>query len=138
MIDKIYFLYCSLIAFSGFTIGFYGIMARHKIELETKKGLKKGFDFDTDEGNTYFAEKFENWRSGSFFDSQIAPSIGVFVALSGFCINMIYNSFWNSLFLIIISYTAYLIIVNILKWYIQIVSILTLLVSIVFISLKLT
>jgi hypothetical protein len=136
MIDKLYFLYCILLTFSGFVIGFYGIMARHKIELETKNGLNKGFDFDSDEGTFYFAKKFENWNAGSYFDSQLAPFSGILIALVGAGVNLNYNSWWTSLLLLFIAYITYLLVVNLLKSRIQILSILTLLVSIVLIILN--
>lgn len=137
MIDNLNFIYCSILSFSGFAIGFYGIMAKYKIEVETKIGINKGFDFETDEGNAYFSERFENWKAGSYFDSQIAPLIGIVVALTGAGINLISNTWWSSILLLFISYILYLLVVKLLKWKIQIISMLTLLISGILIIIKL-
>lgn len=131
MIDTIYFIYCAILSYSGFAIGFYGIMAKHKIEMETRIGMDKGFDFDTDKGNAYFAERFENWKVGSYFDSQFAPISGILIALAGAGLNLISNSWWTSILLLIIAYIIYLQVVKLLKWKIQILSMLTLLISII-------
>ena len=138
MIDNIYFIYCLILSFSGFAIGFYGIMAKHRIEMETKIGMTKGYDFDTDEGNAYFARKYENWKAGSYFDSQIAPLSGIVIALVGAGLNIISNSWWSSILLLILAYIMYLIAIKIFKWKIQFVSILTLIISIILIVIKLT
>lgn len=137
MADKLYFFYCSLLSLSGFIIGFYGIMARHKIEMETRIGMDKGFDFDTDEDNAYFARKFENWTVGSYFDSQIAPLTGILIALIGAGLNLIYNSWWTSIMLLFIAYIVYLQSVKLIKSKVQILSMLTLLISIILIVIRL-
>lgn len=59
MIDALYLIYCTILSFSGFVIAFYGIMARHKIEQETRIGMNRGFDFDTDEGNEYLRKNMK-------------------------------------------------------------------------------
>lgn len=138
MIDNLYFIYCLILSFSGFAIGFYGIMAKHRIEMETKIGMNKGYDFDTNEGNAYFARKYENWKAGSFFDSQFAPLSGIVIALIGAGLNIISNSWWSSILLLILAYIMYLIAIKIFKWKIQLVSILTLIISIILIVIKLT
>ena len=89
MIDNLYFIYCTIFSFSGFAIGFYGIMAKHKIEMETRIGMDKGFDFDTDKGNAYFAKRYENWKAGLYFDSKFAPIIGILTAFTGAGLNWI-------------------------------------------------
>lgn len=137
MIDALYLIYCTILSFSGFVIAFYGIMARHKIEQETRIGMNRGFDFDTDEGNEYFAEKYENWRAGSYFDSQIAPLTGILIVLTGAGLNLINNSWWTSILLLFIAYIFYLQIVKLLKWKVQILSILTLLISVILIITRL-
>jgi hypothetical protein len=137
MIDNLYFIYCSILSFSGFAIGFYGIMAKHKIEMETRIGVDKGFEFDTDEGNSYFAERFENWKAGSSFDSQFAPIIGILIALTGAGLNLISNSWWSSILLLFVAYMIYLQVVKFAKWKIQIISMLTLLISAILIIIKL-
>lgn len=111
-------------------------MAKYKIEIETKIGINKGFEFDTDEGNTYFSERFENWKAGSYFDSEIAPIVGILIALSGAGINLIINSWWSSLILLFMSYIFYLQAIKLLKWRIQITSMLTLLISIISIIIR--
>lgn len=138
MTDNLYFIYCLILAFSGLVIGFYGIMAKHRIEMETKIGMNKGYDFDTDEGNAYFARKYDNWKAGSYFDSQIAPLSGIVIALIGAGLNIISNSWWSSILLLILAYIVYLIAIKILKWKIQLVSILTLVISVILIVIKLT
>lgn len=130
MIDKFYFFYCTLLSFSGFVFALYGVMARHKIEMETKIGLKKGFDFETNEGNEYFSEKFENWRAGSSFVSSKALLVGVLVIILGIGLNLMKNEWWTSFSLLVIAYFLYLQIVKLLKWKIQLLSILTFLTSI--------
>ena len=137
MIDKLYFFYCTLLSFSGYVFAFYGVMARHKIEMETKIGLEKGFDFDTDHGNEYFAEKFENWKTGSSFDSSKALLVGVLIILLGAGLNLVNNKWWTSILLLFIAYVFYLQIVKLLQWKIQFLSILTLLISIILITIKL-
>ena len=137
MIDNLYFIYCTILSFSGFAIGFYGIMAKHKIEMETRIGMDKGFDFDTDKGNAYFAERYENWKAGSYFDSQFAPITGILIAFTGAGLNLINNNWWTSILLLFIAYIVYLQAVKLLKWKIQIVSMLTLLISIILIIIKL-
>jgi hypothetical protein len=133
MTDNLHFIYCAILSFSGFTIGFYGIMAKHRIELETKIGMNKGYNFDTDKGNAYFAERYENWKVGSYFDSQIAPLCGIVIALIGTGLNLINNSWWTSILLLIIAYLVYLVAIKIFNWKIQIVSILTLILSVIMI-----
>lgn len=137
MIDSLYFIYCSTLSFSGCVIGFYGIMAKHKIEMETRIGMNRGFDFDSDEGNAYFARRYEQWKAGSYFDSQIAPLTGILIAMTGAGLNLIINAWWSSILLLIISYIIYQIAINVLKWKIQIFSILTLIVSIMMITITL-
>lgn len=137
MIDKLYFIYCSLLTFSGFVIAFYGIMARHQIELETRNGLNKGYDFDSEDGNAYFAKNFENWREGEYFNSKKAPLFGISIIIIGAGLNLICNTWWTSLLLLFLSYNFYLYSVKLVKWRIQIASILTLLISIILIILKL-
>ncbi|MFT7628960.1 MAG: hypothetical protein ACI9AT_002497 [Ulvibacter sp.] len=51
MIDNLYLVYCLILSLSRFAIGFYGIMAKHRIEMETKIGMNKGYGFDTDKAN---------------------------------------------------------------------------------------
>lgn len=138
MIDLIYFVYCTILSFSGFAVGFYGIMAKHKIEMETRMGMDKGFDFDTDNGNAYFAERFENWKAGSYFNSQFAPISGILIALTGAGLNLISNSWWSSILLLFIAYIVYLQVVKLLKWRIQILSMLTLLISVALLITRLT
>lgn len=137
MIDKLYFFYCTLLSFSGYVFAFYGVMARHKIEMETKIGLQKGFDFDTDDGNEYFAEKFENWKAGSSFDSSKALFVGVLIILLGAGLNLVNNKWWTSILLLFIAYIIYLQIVKLLKWKIQFLSMLTFLISTILIITKL-
>ena len=137
MIDVLFFIYCAILSFTGFVIGFYGIMAKHKIEMETKIGMNNGFDFDTDEGNAYFAQRFENWRAGSYFDSQFAPISGILIALCGAGLNLNINSWWTSIILLIVAFILYQIAVNILKWKIQIMSMLTGIVSVILIIVAL-
>jgi len=131
MIDNFHFIYCTILSFSRFAIGFYGIMAKHRIELETKIGMNKGYNFNTDKGNAYFAERYENWKVGSYFDSQIAPLSGIVIALIGAGLNLINNSWWTSILLLIIAYVVYLVAIKIFNWKIQIVSVLTLILSVI-------
>lgn len=137
MIDKLYFFYCFLLTFSGFVIAFYGIMARHQIELETRNGLNKGYDFESIDGNAYFAQKFKNWQAGEYFHSQMAPLIGISIIIIGVGLNLICNTWWTSILLLFLSYNFYLYSVKLVKWRIQTTSILTLLISIILIILKL-
>lgn len=137
MFDKLYFIYCCVFSFSGFVVGFYGIMAKHKIEMERQIGINKGIDIYSSYGRTYFTKKFEKWKAGSIFDSQIAPLIGVIISFTGAGLNFIYNSWWSSILLILLSYIFYLQLVKFIKWKIQVVSILTLLISTVLIIIKL-
>ena len=51
MIENLYLVYCLILSLSGFNLGFDGIMAKHRIEMETKIGRNKGCDFDTDKAN---------------------------------------------------------------------------------------
>ena len=129
MIDKLYFFYCTLLSFSGYVFALYGVMARHKIKMETKIGLEKGFDFDKDDGNEYFAEKFENWKAGSSFESSKALLVGVLIILLGDGLNLVNNKWWTSILLFFIAYILYLQIVKLLKWKIQFLSMLTFLIS---------
>lgn len=137
MIDKLYFFYCALLTFSGFVFAFYGVLARNKIEMETKIGLKKGFDFDSDDGNEYFAKKFENWKAGSSFDSSKAILVGVLIIFSGAVLNIVINKLWTSILLLFTAYVFYLQFVKLLKWKIQLFSILTFILSLILIVFKL-
>ena len=137
MIDKLYFIYCTLLSFSGFVFAFYGVFARNKIEIETKIGLEKGFDFDTDEGNQYFAQKFENWKAGSIFQSSNFIFTGVLVVLLGAGFNLANNKWWTSILILFIAYILYLQVVKLLKWKIQFISILIFLISTTLILIKL-
>lgn len=137
MIDKLYFFYCTLLTFSGFVFAFYGVLARNKIEMETKIGLKKGFDFDSDDGNKYFAKKFENWKAGSSFDSSKAILVGVLIIFSGTVLNNVINKLWTSILLLFTAYVFYLQFVKLLKWKIQLFSILTFILSLILIVFKL-
>lgn len=137
MADKIYFFYCSLLSYSGFTIGFYGIMAKHKIDLETRIGMNKGYELLTDEGRAYFNRKYKNWKAGLFFDSQLASLIGILIALAGAGLNLIYNAWWSSILVILLAYIVYLKSANSLKMKVQILSVFTLFISIILIIIRL-
>jgi hypothetical protein len=137
MIDKLYFFYCTLLSFSGYVFALYGVMARHKIEMETKMGLEKGFDFDTEDGNEYFANKFKNWKAGTSFDSSNALLIGFVFVLLGGGLNLVNNKWWTSVLLLFLAYFFYLQIVKLLKWKIQFLSLLTFLISTILITIKL-
>ena len=136
MIDNLYFIYCSILSFSGFVIAFYGILAKHKIEKETEIGMDKGFNFDTDDGYAYFAERFENWTAGAYFESQFAPIIGIIIAFLGAGLNLIINSWWSSIMLMVVAYLVYLQVVKLVKSKIQIISLLALLISAILIFIK--
>ena len=53
----------TILAFSGFCIGFYGALSQAMIETETKIGMQKGFDQFTDDGAEYLARKYEKWKA---------------------------------------------------------------------------
>lgn len=137
MVDIQYFFYCLLLAFSGMSIGFYGLFAKNKIDKETGIGLKRGFDFDSDLGVEYFANRFQNWRTGEYFESPLAPMVGIIIALLGSVLSIVLNSWWTCLVVLLGAYILYLVMINIFKWTIQLISMLTLLVSVILILLRL-
>jgi hypothetical protein len=137
MNDNLYLIYCTALSLSGFIMAFYGIMARHKIELETRIGLNKGFKFDTHEGNKYFSEKYHNWRCGAIFHSEIALLLGLLIALTGTGLNLINNSWWTSILILFIAYIFYLVIVEIFKWKAQFLSLFALVISVILIIIRL-
>lgn len=130
MIDTLFFIYCTILAFSGFVLAFYAILAQSRIDLEAENGLKKGISFDTQEGTAYFARRFDQWNVGSLFKSEVAPIVGIIIALIGSGINLIHNSWWTSILTLGGGYILYLVVSDILKSKVQIVSILSLLLSI--------
>ena len=137
MIDNLFFIYCALLSFSGFIIAFYKVLSQEVIGLEVKIGMEKGFDFDTDDGNEYFAERIDKWKVGTLFNSKFAVLIGLIIVLAGASLNLIKNSWWTSLLLLFISYFLYLYITKLLKYRAQLVSILILFTSIILIIFKL-
>ena len=137
MIDKIYFIYSAIFSFSGFAIGFYGTMAQYKIEKIITNAKNLGFDSDSDLWSELFAKKIEKWKAGEFFDSQLSTIVGLLIAFSGAGLNLVYNNWWTSILLLLISYIVYLQAVDLLKWKIQILSLLTLSISIILIIIKL-
>lgn len=136
MIDFYYFTYCTIMSFCGFSFGFYGLMAKHSIDLETKKGLENGYDMESEEGVKYFARKFEEWKAGSKFVSKNASRNGIIISLIGAILNLYFNSWWTSIMLMVVAYFAYLQIVKIFKYRIQIISILGFILSIILIATK--
>jgi hypothetical protein len=134
MIEKVYFIYCAILSFSGFT---FGLMAQHNIDRETKGGIDNGYDMDSEEGIKYFARKFEQWKAGSRFVSKNASRNGIIIALIGAILNLYFNSWWSSILLMIIAYFTYLQVVKKIKYRIQIISILGFIISIILITIKL-
>lgn len=127
--NNILLISTTLLAFSGFAIAFYGTMSRSMIEKETKKGMNKGIDSFTDEGSEYFARKYEKWKAGNFFNSDIAVIVGLLTVLASTIINYLKNPWWSSIITLIVGYIIYLIISKTVGWKVQFISLIILLLS---------
>jgi hypothetical protein len=130
-------LYSSILSFSGFAIAFYGILAESKIEKITSIGINKRISFNTDKGAEFYAEKFEKWKAGSYFVSKSALPFGILVSLSAGILNILDNPLWTFIVVLISGYITYLIIAQIIGWYIQTISILTTIISSILIIINL-
>ncbi len=128
-------LSCILLSFSGFAIAFYGILANATIENIAVEGMNKGIDQETDEGAEYYAKRFDKWKAGTLFVSQGAFIIGLLISIIAAIISVLEHSWWTFLVVIFAGYIAYFILAKIIGWYIQILSIITLLLSAILIVL---
>ncbi|OXG04867.1 hypothetical protein BC749_105134 [Flavobacterium araucananum] len=120
-----------ILSFSGFAISLYGVLSQSMIDHETKIGLLKGYEFDSDEGEEYFAEKFEKWKAGNFFISKNAFISGLSIILLSLILNTIINPWWSSLIVLVVGYFTYLIISKIIGWQVQLLSFLTGIISLI-------
>lgn len=127
---------CILLSFSGFVIAFYGVLANATIENIAVEGMDKGIDQETDEGAEYYAKRFDKWKAGTLFVSKGAVLIGLLISLIAAIISVFEHSWWTFLVVIIAGYVAYFILAKIIGWYIQILSIITFLVSVILIVLN--
>ena len=130
-------LYCIILSFSGFVIAFYGILAESQIEKITAIGINKGISFETDQGAEFYAQKFNKWKSGSYFVSKSAVTYGVIISIIAGIICVLNNPWWTFIVVLIGGYVAYLVIAKVIGWYIQLLSMLTLIVSIILIIINL-
>ena len=135
MNDVTLFTYCSIISFSGFSIAFYGTLSQKMIENISFLEHKKGYDLDKDE--EHFSKKFELWNCGSFFLEGKAVIIGLFIAFLGSLINLISNQWWSILLTLVVGYFTYLFVAKTIKKYIQLICIITLIISIALILIHL-
>lgn len=126
-------LYSSILSFSGFAIAFYGILAESQIKKITSIRINKGISFDTDTGAKFYAQKFEKWKVGSYFISKNAVPFGILVSLSAGILNLLDNPLWSFIVVLINGYIIYLIIAKIIGWYIQTLSMLAIIISLILI-----
>ena len=129
-------LYSIILSFSGFVIAFYGILSKTQIEKITAIGMKKGISFETDEGAEFYARKFDKWKAGSYFVSKSAVAYGVIISIIAGVLCILKNPWWTFILVIIGGYIIYLIIAKVIGWYIQLFSMLTLVVSIILIIIN--
>lgn len=132
MHDSLIFISTILFAFSGFTLALYGILAQERIDSETRLGMSKGYGFDTDEDNAYFASKYNQWRTGYLFTSRYSTILGFVIVICGSLINLIGNSWWTVPLTIVIGYIVYLNLAKLFKWLVQIISLISIAVGLIF------
>ncbi len=129
-------LSCILLSFSGFVIAFYGVLANATIENIAVEGMDKGIDQETDDGAEYYANKFDKWKAGNFFVSKIAVVLGLLITIIAAIISLYDNPWWTFFIVLFVGYFAYLIIAKIIGWYIQIISILSFIISTILLILN--
>jgi len=131
-------LYSSILSFSGFAHAFYGILAQSQIEKITSVGMESGMSNETDEGVKYYAKRIDKWKAGNYFVSKKALTIGLFISITAGILCILNNPWWTFFVVSISGYISYLIIANIIGWYIQILSMLATIISLILIIITLT
>lgn len=126
-------LYTCILSFSGFVFAFYGILAENKIEKIVEYGSKRGISLETNSGVEYFANKMKKWGAGSFFVSKQSFYFGITITFLSAIICFIYNPWWYLFIVLSISYFLYLFLANILGSFIQLLAMISLLLSIIMI-----
>ena len=122
----------SLLAFAGFTFAFYGTLSQTMIDNITRIGMDKGIDSYSDEGAQYYARQYEKWKAGTFFISSKAITYGIIIVLIAIILNILGNSWWSSIIILIIGYILYLSTSKIIGWRVQFVSLLVFLLSLAY------
>lgn len=119
----------TILAFSGFIISFYGSLSQSMIERETKIGFEKGINSFTDQGDEYFARKYEKWKAGNFFLSNSAIYSGIVIVIIALILNLLKNPWWTTFIVLIIGYYLYLFFAKIIGWKIQLISFVLVIIS---------
>lgn len=126
-------IYTCILSFSGFVFAFYGILAENKITKIVEYCSKRGISLESNSGVEYFANKMKKWGAGSFFVSKQSFYFGITITLLSAIICLIYNPWWYLFIVLSISYFLYLFLANILGSIIQLLAMISLLLSIIMI-----